>query len=147
MFDMENDILDLGGGNDASNSDSAKVGNGEIVLVKLYSGDYVIGEVSTDSVAVGKLCLDNPRIFGIIPTMTGQVGIAFQPVCVFSKSVKKHIDINESEIMCRVGEDELSKELINGYKSEVTGIKIASASESAAINSDNRSSKGGDFIL
>ena len=64
---------------------------------------------------------------------------------MFSKKAKKHIDLNENEIMCKVGEDELSKELVNGYKSEITGIRIASAAESAAINSD--SGKGGDFIL
>jgi len=138
---MENDIIDSSKNSD----DISKVGNGEIVLLKLYNGDYIIGETSTDCVSEGKLCLDNPRIFGIVPTMTGQVSVVFQSVCMFSKKAKKHIDINENEIMYKVGEDELSKELINGYKSEVTGIKIASAAESAAINSDG--GRGGEFVL
>ena len=148
MFDMENDIIDLTGsmnGNGENDAKTSKVGNGEIVLVKLYSGDYIIGETSANCIEKGKLCLVNPRIFGIVPTMSGQVSVVFQTVCMFSKKAKKHIDLNENEIMCKVGEDELSKKLVNGYKSEITGIRIASAAESAAINSD--SGKGGDFIL
>ena len=148
MFDMENDIIDLDGninGNGESDAKASKVGNGEIVLVKLYSGDYIIGETSTNCFEKGKLCLDNPRVFGVVPTMSGQVSVVFQSVCMFSKKAKKHISLNENEIMCKVGEDELGKELVNGYKSEITGIRIASAAESAAINGD--SGKGGDFIL
>lgn len=141
---MENDIIDLSE-ELGLNSKSTKSGKKGVVLVKLYCGDYIIGEISENCVENGKLSLDNPRIFGVVPTITGQVSVVFQTVCMFSKKVKKHIDLNENEIMCMVEEDELSKELINGYRSEITGIKIASATESAAINRD--SGNGGNFIL
>ena len=118
---------------------------GKVVLLKLYNGDYIIGECSAENTVAGKTSLDNPRIFGMVPTSVGSLGVVFQSICPFSQKVKKHIDINDNEIMCKVGEDELSKELVNGYKSEITGIRIASAAESAAINGD--SGKGGDFIL
>lgn len=118
----------------------------KIVLVKLYCGDYIIGEESNNRVVNGKLCLDNPRIFGIAPTAVGSVGIVFQPVCLFSSKAKKQLDINENEIMCKVDEDEINKEIVNGYKSDVTGIKIASSSESAVINGSS-SLKPGEFVL
>jgi hypothetical protein len=118
----------------------------KIVLVKLYCGDYIIGEVSKDCAMQGHLSLDNPRIFGIVPTSTGSIGIVFQSVCPFSKKCKKHMDILNQEIMCRVEEDELEKEILNGYKSEVTGIKIASAAESIAINGESKTNPG-EFVL
>lgn len=122
---MENNIIDLG---------SMKKSSG-VVMLKLYCGDYIVGEISSTRESSDSISLDNPRLFGIVPTTTGSAGIVFQLVCPFSKKYRKSIDILKNEVMCIVEEDELGKEFVNGYKSEVTGIKIASAAESVAINS------------
>lgn len=108
--------------------------NSNIVLIKLYCGDYIIGEVSQTDVEPGCTILKNPRIFVMMPTMTGEVRAGFQPVCLFSEKSKKSVSIRNEQIMVTVGSDELEKELINGYNSQVTGIKIATASETAALN-------------
>ena len=116
--------------------------NSNIVLIKLYCGDYIIGEVSDTEVEPGFTILKNPRMFVMVPTMSGDVRAGFQPVCLFSEDVKNHISIRNEQIMATVKSDEIGKELINGYNSHITGIKIATASETAALNGG-----GGDLII
>ena len=40
-----------------------------------------------------------------------------------------------AQVMFVLEEGEIDTELVNGYKSEISGIKIASAAETASINS------------
>lgn len=110
---------------------------GKIVLLRLYSGDYVMGEIGNgDGVGPsdGRYVLSNPRLFSMMPTMTGGIRAGFQPLCPFSESSNKLAEIREDQVMVTVGEDELPKEMVNAYNSHVTGIRIASASETAAVN-------------
>lgn len=122
-----------------------------VVLVKLYSGDMILGEkdqtATSLSTYVGpNTSLKNPRIVAIAPTMTGQVRIALGSVCEpFNvKRLKEFISIPKSQIMFELSEEEIDKELVNGYKSEVSGIKIASTSDMAALNG---ATKPGSFSL
>lgn len=122
-----------------------------IILVKLYNGDMIIGTKKVPETSEipkpqvwGRIILKDPRQIMVIPTMTGDVRLAITKIChPFNvKRLEEEIFINSSQVFFTLDEDEIEKELINGYKSEVSGIKIASASETAAVNN-----KGGDFIL
>lgn len=122
---------------------------GKVVLLKLFSGDMVIGAPSADDALAPNLLnyeLDDPRMLFIMPDMRGDVHVGIKPVCAPFKSERlaKHIKIPRVQVMFELGEDELDVELVNGYKSEVSGIKIASTSEAVAINSH---AKGGEFSL
>lgn len=119
--------------------------NENIVLVKLYSGDMILGKkicTSTDSVVE----LVDPRMIAIAPTMTGSVRVALGSVCEpFNvKRLKESFSVQKSQVMFELSEDEIDKELLNGYKSEISGIKIATAAETASLNG---SPKPGEFIL
>ena len=120
----------------------------EIVLVKLFSGDMILGEKDQSNASPEELNtnLKNPRMVAIAPTMTGQVRIALGSVCEpFNvKRLKEFISIPKTQIMFELSEEEIDMELVNGYKSEVSGIKIASASDMAALNNEP---KPGSFTL
>lgn len=111
----------------------------KVVLLRLYNGDYIIGETIDDGVS-NMIDLSNPRTLIMVPTMTGEMRMAMQTVCPFSEKAKKELSVRREQVMFVVDEDELGKELINGYKSHVTGIKIATTEETAAVN-------GGDLIF
>ena len=112
----------------------------KVVLLRLYNGDYIIGETIDDGVS-NMIDLSNPRTLIMVPTMTGEMRMAMQTVCPFSEKIKKELSVRREQVMFVVGEDELGKELINGYKSHVSGIKIATTEETAAVNG------GGDLIF
>lgn len=123
----------------------------KIVLVKLYSGDMILGEKDQTTASLPthielNTSLNNPRMVAIAPTMTGQVRIALGSVCEpFNvKRLKEFISIPKTQIMFELSEEEIDKELVNGYKSEVSGIKIASTSDMAALNG---TPKPGSFTL
>lgn len=123
--------------------------NEDIVLLKLFGGDFIIGAIShSEDVPAGSIKLINPRIVAIIPGMGGKVSVMMANVCEpFSvKRLKEAITIPESQVMFKLETDEIEKELVNGYKSNVSGIKIASAAETAALNSAS-SANPGEFIL
>ena len=109
----------------------------KIELVKLYNGDYIVGEgTGMESDNILKVELKNPRILALIPSASG-ITAALKPVCFpfTSKRLEEKIDIMKSQIMFRLFDalGEIEKEIINGYKSEVSGVKIATAAEAAAV--------------
>lgn len=101
------------------------MGKGKISLVRLYSGEHVIGEETGRE--NGGPVLANPREISLVPSMGGQVGLAFRPVCMFGEKCKKELSLRIGQVMVEVPEDELPKELVNGYLSEVSGIAVASS--------------------
>ena len=125
----------------------------EIVLLKLYNGEMVIGKrVYNEPLSCNlnvDYVLDDPRAIAIIPTMSGSVKIAMGSVCEPFRvdRLKKRIVISSAQVMFALVEDEIDKELINGYKSEISGIRIASAADTAAINSSKGDAVPGEFIL
>lgn len=117
-----------------------------IELDKLYNGEYVIGETFGDECKnATKIVLKNPRQVLMVPTMTGTMQIALKPVCFpfTSKRLKDKLEIQASQIMFRLYDNlgEIEKEIVDGYKSDITGIKLATAAEAASI------ANGGDIIL
>ena len=118
----------------------------KIVLARLFAGDMILGELEDPAVG-SEVTLKNPRMIAIAPTMAGQMRVALGSVCepFKVKRLRESITIPKSQIMFQLNEDEIDNELLNGYKSEVTGIKIASAAETASINGST--SKPGNFVL
>lgn len=122
-----------------------------IVLLKLYNGEMVIGErvadPLTEDLSVSYI-LDNPRAIAIMPSMSGGVKIAMGSVCepFRVERLRKRLVVSGEQVMFELSEDEIDKELINGYKSEISGIKIATAADTAAIASPTGSTPG-EFIL
>lgn len=117
-----------------------------IVLVKLYSGDMILGKKVVGSASEPTVKLLDPRIIAIAPTMSGSIRIALGSVCEpFNvKRLKDEFSVQASQIMFELTEDEIDKELLNGYRSEISGIKIATTAETASLNG---SPKPGEFVL
>lgn len=124
-----------------------------IKMLKLYNGDFIIGEVNDELKDVdGKILVENPRSFMIIPTMSGTVQVALRPICSPFKSTRlsKSAFVRKDQIMFTLEENELDTEVVNGYKSEISGIKIATAAEAASINSAGANASSGspkEFII
>lgn len=114
----------------------------KIELIKLYNGDYVIGELETEN--ENKIAYKNPRLLVMMPTMSGSVQMGIKPLTFpfKCKRLSDHIDIETSQILYRLydSSNEIDGEIIKGYNSEVTGIKIASAKDTAAV-------ANGDLII
>ncbi len=114
-----------------------------IVIAKLFNGEYIIGEVDnaaqTDTAFLQSLfvTLKNPRQIVMMPTMGGQLGMAMKPVCFpfTSKRLKDELQLPKAQVMFYLHDSlgEIEKDIINGYKAEVTGIKVASAEDTAAL--------------
>ena len=107
-----------------------------IVLVKLFNGEMVIGSKKEDG-QIFNITMTNPRAIAIVPTMSGSVRVAMGSVCepFRVKRLMDEISIPMAQVMFTINEDEIDKELSNGYKSEISGRKIASAADAAAIGS------------
>lgn len=93
--------------------------------------------------------LEDPRAVIMVPTMSGDLHVAMKPVCApFAvERLKKGLSVPYAQVMFKLDQDEVDKELVNGYKSEITGIKIASAADTAALTSPNKQQTGGEFII
>ena len=120
-----------------------------IELVKLYNGDFIIGEVHAENVSEDALEMKNPRQVMMMPNMAGGMAVALKPVCFpFNcERLKENISLKSSQIMFIMTEDDLDKELVNGYKSEISGIKIASAADAAALAAASSKTSSKDFII
>jgi hypothetical protein len=90
----------------------------------------------------------DPRSIVMVPTMRGDIHIAMKPVCApFAvKRLEQEIRLRSDQVMFSLSQDEIDKELVNGYKSEISGIKIASTADTMAIAA-NQQQGGGEFIL
>lgn len=110
-----------------------------ISILKLYNGDYIIGSISSNDESSKTLVLNDPRSFIMMPTMSGNLQVALRPVCVPFKSSRldKEISIRRDQVMFILNEDEIDKEVINGYRSEVTGIKMASTADLSKFTADS----------
>ncbi len=100
-----------------------------VVVARLFSGEHLVGEVDGEASEVGKVSLLNPKEVAIVPQPGGMVGIAFRNVCLFGRSCRERVSLPESQVMVVVPNDELPKELVDEYGSEVTGIKTASPAD------------------
>ena len=123
--------------------------NNKAVMVKMYNGDFVMGTVDKDAIEDNAtIVLNDPRNFIMAPTINGTVGVALRPMVAPFKvpRLEKAIEIRRDQVMFMLDESELDNDIVNGYKSEISGIKIASAAEAAKLaSSTNVSPK--EFII
>ena len=124
--------------------------NDKVVMLKLYNGDFMIGTIDSEAKDDSKIFLNDPRDFAIMPTMSGGIQVALRPICSPFKSnrLKKACEVRKDQILFMLNEDEIDNEVVNGYKSEISGIKIASAAETASIASSSSSTNSSkEFII
>ena len=125
--------------------------NEKVIMLKMYNGDFIIGSVDEQSLndMTSAICLHSPRNFAIIPTMAGTVQVALQPICSPFKCprLSKECEIRRDQVMFMLNEDEIDNEVVNGYKSEISGIKIATTAEAASIASSSKSNASKEFII
>lgn len=128
--------------------------NNNVIVLRLYSGEMIIGvenlpdeKIASKTTLIG-YALKDPRTIMMVPTMRGDIHIAMKPVCApFAvKRLEKDLVVPFGQVMFKLDQSEIDKELVNGYKSEISGIKIASAADTMAISA-NKQQSGGEFIL
>ena len=121
--------------------------NNDVIVVRLYSGELIIGRKYQTSDPRETVLMD-PRSIVMVPTMRGDIHIAMKPVCApFAvKRLEQEIRLRSDQVMFSLSQGEIDKELVNGYKSEISGIKIASAADTMAITS-NQQRGNGEFVL
>ena len=118
--------------------------NNNVIVLRLYSGEMIIGvETHQDENAASKTTLTgyelkNPRAIVMVPSMRGDIHIAMKPVCspFAVKRLEKDLVVPFGQVMFKLDQSEIDKELVNGYKSEISGIKIASAADTMAITAN-----------
>lgn len=98
----------------------------KLVMLRLYGGEYVMGELDESGApSILFTTLLNPRIFTFSPAFNGGMRAAFLPVCVFDEKKRESTQIHTSQIWLTIPEENLPKEIVNGYRSEISGIKLA----------------------
>lgn len=119
---------------------------GEIMLLRLYGGELLMGK-NGDAADAPAVLLEDPRLVVMVPTMRGEVQVAMRPVCApfTSKRLEKSLSVPRLQVMFSLGRDEIGAELVNGYLSDVSGIKLASASDVTAMA--GKSATAGEFSL
>lgn len=127
------------------------MGTENIVVLRLYSGEMIIGKLNQFSDELSDMQyyeLEDPRSIMMVPTMRGNVHIVIKPVCspFAVKRLEKSLTVQCDQVMFKLDQSEIDKELVNGYKSEISGIKIASAADTMAIATNQRQG-GGEFVL
>lgn len=98
----------------------------KLMMLRLYGGEYVMGEEDgsyKDSLLYVKLL--NPRIFAFGPAIGGAMRAGFMPVCVFDEKKTTETLIHKNQVWLTIPEENLPKDIVNSYRSEISGIKLA----------------------
>jgi len=110
----------------------------KVVMVRTIGGEFIMGSqddcdiVSADGKVqaqdTDKIILKHARIFNI--QMTGRgAAIAFIPPFPFSQQVKHDdLELSSSIIMLKIDESDIDAEIVNGYKSNITGLDLNTGS-------------------
>jgi Icc-related predicted phosphoesterase len=108
--------------------------NNKIVMIKTVGGEFIIGKLD-DIETVGEpinndtIKLTDSRIFNIQMTNKG-AAIAFIPPFPFSTGkIISDIEIYKSSIILMVNENDIDLEIINGYKSNISGIDLSASNK------------------
>ena len=116
----------------------------DAMILKLFGGETVMGSVEVHG---DRYLVKNPRTVVMMPAPGGAgVRIALMSICMpFKvKRLEESIEIPKSQVFWTAVDDEIDRELVNEYNSAISGIKIASAAETASINA---AGKAGEFKL
>lgn len=112
----------------------------EIVLVRLICGDYIIGKLNA---GMDKLTLKDPRLIIMAPMQTGEMGVFFKPICYpfTSQRLKEEVELYNSQVEFMLYDqlNEIDKQFIDGYQTELSGIQIASQADLNSLNNKDTS--------
>lgn len=108
--------------------------NNKIVMVRTISGEFIIGtindiEIVGEETKTNVLRLKDSRIFNI--QMTGKgAAIAFIPPFPFcTTKIMSDIEIDRCNIVMEVEEKDIDLEIVNGYKSNISGIDLSASNK------------------
>lgn len=108
----------------------------KIYLLKLFNGEMIIGTITDENKG---WTIENPRSIIMMPSMTGTIQLAITSVCSpFNVDrLKKQIIIPFANVFFMLSEDEIDNELITNYKSDISGIKLATNADINSLNDKN----------
>ena len=101
----------------------------KITLIKLVSGEFIIGSISSDDKSSEDIELWNPRTIQFMASPMGQVDIRFMPICMFTAKEPKFITIQRTHIVFQYDEEKIQPDLVKGYRSHISGIHVANTSD------------------
>lgn len=116
----------------------------KIVMLRIVGGEFLIGSLDTSTVidsngngidTSNKICLKETRVFNIQMTQRG-MAIAFIPPFPFTKnqtSALECVEIDKSIVVLRVDEDQIDPEIVNSYKSNISGLDLSAANKGIII--------------
>ena len=97
----------------------------ELRILKLVSGEEVVGEITSDS--ADSVTIQNPCTLGIVPTQSGGPRLNMMPLLIFSE--QKKVQLQKSHIVYEVS---VAQEIENKYN-EIYGSGIVLPKPSAII--------------
>ena len=116
----------------------------KIIMLRLIGGEFIIGKKDTSTIVDAnsnvcendnKIRLNEARVFSV--QMTGRgAAIAFLPVFPFTEkpiSVLNNIEVDKSVILQVINEQYIDGEILNGYKSNISGIDLSAANKGIII--------------
>ena len=112
----------------------------KITIIKLVSGEFIIGSISSDDKSSEDIELWNPRTIQFMASPMGQVDIRFMPICMFTLKEPKIMVVQRNHIIFQYDEEKIQPDLVKGYRSHISGIQVANTSDL-----DNL--KNGDLML
>ena len=102
----------------------------KIKIIRTIQGEYFIGEVANSDGGIcetDKITLNHVRKLASQMTMNGAAAVMLIPVCIpINIKPIDTIEVPKSFVLFDIDEDNVQKELIDEYKSEISGIKIVS---------------------
>ena len=98
----------------------------KVRLVRTICGEYLLGLVAANSPSDGKTRLKSVRKLSMAMTMDGGVSVGLVPICPFTTKKFEDVELSDATVMFSVDEDDMQKELVTSYRSEISGISLVS---------------------
>jgi len=108
----------------------------KVKMLRTVGGEFYIGEheLQDGEVQNDTITLKNIRVFSMQMTGNGQAGIAFIPVFPFSPSKRfETLTFTKDQYILVADEEEIDGQIVNGYKSNVTGIDLSASNANNLI--------------
>lgn len=92
-----------------------------VKLIKTVGGELYIGYVDDSKTTYLEMTMNQARNLSMQMTARGP-SVAAMPVVPFAIKSPDSLTIHISNILCSIDEANINKEILDGYKTEVTGI-------------------------
>ena len=92
-----------------------------VKLIKTVGGELYIGYVDDSKTTDSEMTMNQARNLSMQMTARGP-SVAAMPIVPFAVKSPDSFTIQTSSILCSVDEANINKEILDGYKTEVTGI-------------------------